>query len=108
MMKKLIMICTILIGVAGLASAAPTTLITFDEFPLGTVIDTEYAPLGVVFTAATYNPPVISMNGAMPTQPFLRPDGWPSTYAGDFWLKFITPAAEVKFDHGYWAEVVIG
>jgi len=102
MMKKLLMICAILIGVAGLASAAPTTLITFDEFPLGTVVDTEYAPLGVVFTAATYNPPKISMNGAMPTQPILRPDGGPSMYRGDFWIKFITPAVEVQFDSGYW------
>lgn len=102
MMKKLLMICAILIGVAGLAGAAPTTLITFDEFPLGTVIDTEYAPLGVVFTAATYNPPKISMNGAMPTQPILRPDGGPSTYRGDFWIQFTTPAVEVQFDSGYW------
>jgi hypothetical protein len=77
-------------AIAGLAGAAPTTLITFNGFPLGTVVDTEYAPLGVVFTAATYNPPVISMNGAMPTQPILRPDGGPSTYRGDFWIQFLT------------------
>jgi hypothetical protein len=102
MMKKLLMVCVVLIGIAGLVNAAPTTLITFDEFPLGTVIDTEYAPLGVVFTAATYNPPVISMNGAMPTQPILRPDGGPSMYRGDFWILFLTPAAEVQFDSGYW------
>jgi len=102
MMKKLLMICVVLIGVAGLANAAPTTLITFSEFPLGTVIDTEYAPLGVVFTAGTYNLPVISMNGAMPTQPILRPDGGPSTYQGDFWIRFITPVGEVQFDSGYW------
>jgi len=101
-MKKLIMICTILIVVAGLASAAPTTLITFDEFPLGTAISTQYAPQGVIFSAATYNLPVISMNGAMPTQPILRPDGGPSTYAGDFWIKFTTPAIDVQFDSGYW------
>ena len=101
-MKKSIMMCVIVIAVAGLASAAPTTWITFDEFPVGTVIDTDYAPLGVVFTAATYNPPVISMNGAMPDQPILRPDGGPSTYQGDFWIQFTTPAVEVQFDSGWW------
>jgi len=101
-MKKLIMICAILIGVAGLANAAPTYLITFDEFPLGTVIGNQYAPLGVVFTAATYNLPVISMNGAMPTPPILRPDGGPSTYAGDFWIQFTTTATQVQFDSGFW------
>jgi len=102
MMKKPIMICAILIGVAGLASAAPTTLITFDEFPIGTIIDTEYVPLGVVFSAATYNPPVISMNGSMPTQPILRPDGGPSTFQGDFVIWFTTPAVEVEFISGHW------
>jgi len=102
MMKKILMICAIIIGVAGLASAAPTTLITFDEFPLGTAISNQYAPQGVIFTAATYNLPVISMNGAMPTQPILRPDGGPSMFAGDFWIKFITPAIDVQFDSGYW------
>jgi hypothetical protein len=108
MMKKLIMICTILIVVAGLASAAPTTLITFDEFPLGTAISNQYAPQGVIFSAATYNLPVISMNGAMPTQPILRPDGGPSTFAGDFWMKFITPVVDVQFDSGYWDGVGTG
>jgi len=107
-MKKLIMICAIIIGVAGLASAAPTTMITFDEFPLGTAISNQYAPLGVIFSAATYNLPVISMNDAMPTQPILRPDGGPSTYAGDFWIQFTTAAVEVQFDSGYWDGVGVG
>jgi len=106
-MKKLTMMCAIVMAVAGTANAAPT-LITFSEFPLGTVVDTEYAPLGVVFTAATYNLPVISMNGAMPTQPILRPDGGPGTYQGDFWIKFITPAIQVQFDSGYWNAIGTG
>lgn len=107
-MKKLLMICAIIIGVAGLASAAPTTLITFDEFPVGTAISNQYAPQGVIFSAATYNLPVISMNGAMPMQPILRPDGGPSTYAGDFWMRFTTPVLEVQFDSGYWDGVGTG
>jgi hypothetical protein len=112
MMKKLIMICAILIGIAGLASAAPTTLITFDEFPLGTLIDTEYAGLGVLFLTGdlTGRLPQISMNGAMPTQPILRPTGEPDyfTYQGDFWMKFTTPVVEVAFDSGYWDGVGTG
>ncbi len=100
-MKRLLMICVIVLAVGGMVSAAPT-LITFSEFPLGTAIDTEYAPVGVVFSAATYNLPVISMNGAMPTQPILRPGGGPSTFAGDFWIQFTAPAINVQFDSGYW------
>ena len=107
-MKKLIMICAILIGVAGFASAAPTYLITFDEFPLDTVISNQYAPLGVVFTAATYNLPVISMNGAMPDAPVLRPDGGPSMFQGDFWIHFTTTAVQVQFDSGFWDGIGTG
>jgi len=107
-MKKLIMMCAILISVAGLASAGPTYLITFNEFPLDTVISNQYAPLGVVFTAATYNLPVISMNGAMPTPPILRPDGGPGFFQGDFWIQFTTPAVAVSFDSGYWDAIGAG
>ena len=105
-MKKLIMMCAILISVAGLASAAPTYLITFDEFPLGTLIDNQYAPLGVVFLPGDLTPrlPQISMNGAMPDQPILRPTGEPDNYIfqGDFWIHFTTPAVDVSFDSGFW------
>jgi hypothetical protein len=106
MMKKLIMICVILISVAGLASAAPTYLITFDEFPLGTVIDNQYAGLGVVFLPGdvTGRLPQISEDGAMLTTPVLRPTGEPENYIyqGDFWMQFTTTAVEVQFDSGFW------
>jgi hypothetical protein len=112
MMKRFMMMCAIVIAVAGLAGAAPTTLITFDEFPLGTLIDTEYAPLGVVFLPGDVTPslPQISMNGAMPDQPVLRPTGealpgYPTVgyiFQGDFWMQFTTPATEVQFDSGWW------
>ena len=105
-MKKLLMICAIIIGVAGLASAAPTTLITFDEFPVGTMISNQYAGLGVIFHPGNVTPrlPQISWNGAMPTQPVLRPTGEPDYYVfqGDFWIQFTTPVVEVQFDSGYW------
>jgi len=107
-MKRIIMVCAILISVAGLASAAPTTLITFDEFALDTVVDTEYAPMGVVFAAETYNLPKISMNGAMATMPVLRPDGGPSTFQGDFWVIFPAPVVDVQFISGYWDTVGTG
>ena len=106
-MKKPLMICAILIGVAGIASAAPT-LITFDEFPVGTAVSNQYAPQGVIFSAATFNLPVISMNTAMPNQPILRPDGGPSTYAGDFWIQFTAPAINVTFDSGFWDAQGVG
>jgi hypothetical protein len=112
MMKKLIMICAIIIGVAGLASAAPTTLITFDEFPLGTVISNQYAAMGVIFLIGDETPrlPQISMNGAMPTAPVLRATGEPDYYIfqGDFYIQFTTPAGEVQFDSGYWDTVGTG
>jgi hypothetical protein len=112
MMKKLIMICAILIVVAGLASAAPTYLITFDEFPLDTVISNQYAPLGVVFLPGDVTPrlPQISMNGAMPTMPVLRPTGEPDFYVfqGDFYIQFPTPVVDVKFISGYWDTVGTG
>ena len=105
-MKKLIMIWAILISVAELASAAPTTLITFDEFPLGTIIDTEYTPLGVAFLPGNVTPrqPQISMDGSMPTQPILRPTGEPDfdIFQGDFWIQFTTPVVEVEFISGHW------
>ena len=111
-MKKLIMICAIIIGVAGLASAAPTYLITFDEFPLGTLIDNEYAGLGVEFLPGNVTPrlPQLSMNGAMPTQPVLRPTGEPDYYVfqGDFWIHFTTTAVQVSFDSGYWDGIGTG
>ena len=104
-MKKSIMMCAIVIVVAGLASAAPTTLITFDEFPVGTIIDTDYVGLGVAFLPGdvTGRQPQIADDGFMPGSPVLRPTGEPdySMYQGDFWIQFTTPA-EVQFDSGYW------
>jgi hypothetical protein len=115
MMKKLIMFCVILISVAGLARAAPTTLITFDEFPVGTVISNQYAGLGVVFHPGdvTGTLPIIDMNLWMPTQPILSPQGQGTPpqywqYAGDFWIQFTTPAVEVQFDSGFWDTIGTG
>jgi len=106
------MICALIIGVAGVAGAAPTTLITFDEFPLGTMIDDEYEAVGVKFIAGYYTGrlPQISMNAAMPEQPILRATGEPDyyTYQGDFSMVFTSPVLEVTFDSGYWDAVGTG
>lgn len=111
-MKKMIMICVILISVAGLASAAPTYTITFSEFPLGTIVDNQYAPLGVVFLPGDLTPrlPQISMNGAMPTMPVLRATGEPDYYIfqGDFYIQFPTPVVDVQFISGYWDYIGAG
>lgn len=111
-MKKLIMLCVILISVAGVAKAAPSYLITFDEFPLNTLIDDEYAAMGVQFYPGdiTGRLPQIDNNGAMPTMPVLRATGEPDfyMYQGDFWIHFTTTAAEVTFDSGYWDAIGVG
>lgn len=110
-MKKLSVLFVILglaitLSFAGTAGAMNVE-ITFNEFPLDTVIDDEYAPQGVLFGAATYNLPVISMNGAMPDQPVLRPDNGGAAYLfrGDFWIEFINPVYEVEMLTGYWDNV---
>ena len=91
-----------MLGVAGTANA----VITFDEYPLGTLISNQYAGVGVLFLPGNITPrlPQISMNGAMPTQPVLRPTGEPDYYVfqGDFWMKFPSPVTYVEFDSGYW------
>lgn len=100
-MKRLIM-CAIILSIAGTANA----VITFDEFPVPTAVDDEYLALGVEFLPGILTPrlPQISMNGAMPDQPVLRPTGEDNYYLfqGDFFMKFSAPMVNVTFDSGYW------
>jgi hypothetical protein len=111
MMKKPIMMCAMVIAVAGLASAAPTTLITFDEFPVGTIITNQYVGLGVVFLPGdvTGRQPQIATD-IMPDSPILRPTGEPDfyEYQGDFSMQFTTPVLEVQFDSGNWDGIGTG
>ena len=106
-MKRLI-VCAIILSIAGTANA----VITFDEFPVGTLIDNEYSALGVEFLAGTVTGklPQLSMDTAMPTEPVLRPTGEDNYYAyqGDFWMKFTTPVVNVSFDSGYWDGIGLG
>ena len=107
-MKQWITVLAILVTVAGAANAA----INFSEYPVGTVISNQYAGQGVLFTAGNDTPrlPQISWDGAMPTEPVLRPTGEPDyfMYQGDFWMQFPMPAINVTFDSGYWDGVGTG
>jgi len=103
-MKRLL-VCAIVLGIVGTASAA----ITFDEFPVGTLISDQYAALGVNFLPGqlTGKLPQLSLDGAMPSAPVLRPTGEDNYYVfqGDFWMSFTTPVVDVTFDSGYWDAV---
>jgi len=106
-MKKLITTCLVATLILAFSNTA-NAVINFSEFPLGTVISNQYAPQGVIFSAATYNLPVIDNDFAMPGTPILRPDGGPTTYQGDFWMQFTTPVLDVDFDSGYWDTIGAG
>lgn len=81
-------------------------LITFDEFPVGTLITTQYASSdGVVFSGTPG--PVITNDGANPTSPVLSPGG--AFFSGTLDMEFVSPAdgtspasvASVAFDVGF-------
>jgi hypothetical protein len=92
--------------VVGLPLAAGAVTLTFDEFPLGTVVSNQYAPQGVVFLQGTNgNFPIISLDGAMPTAPVLSPN---PIFAGDFTARFPSGARDVSFISGFWDTVNSG
>ena len=89
-MKRVIAVLLAVVALPLSITAVNAASITFDEHPLGTFIDDEYQALGVLFGQGWITPrlPQISMNGAMPNQPVLRPTGEPDFYIfpGDFWM----------------------
>jgi hypothetical protein len=87
----------VLVGVA-LARQAHAVLLTFSEFPVGTVVTNQYAADGILFAALTGNPPIIA-NGAFPTSPVLSPN---PPFSGDFQWTFPSGATGVQFDSGFW------
>jgi hypothetical protein len=90
----------VLLAVAGSAPAfANAYLLTFSEFPVGTVITNQYAADGVLFSGVSGLAPIIANDGAMPGSPVLSPN---PTYAGDFDISFTGGAHSVQFDSGYW------
>lgn len=82
-------------------SVAP---LTFDEFPIGTVITDHYSALGVVFGGEA---PFITTDSSTPTSPVLS--GWPKFF-GDIEGSFerngvATPVSHLAFDGGYFDAV---
>lgn len=98
-MKKLtISLMVAFIAVLPLTASAVT--LTFDEFPVGTLVSNQYAPQGVVFLpGANGNFPIIAADVAMPTTPVLSPN---PTFAGDFTIQFPGGATGVSFLSGFW------
>lgn len=97
-MKKLMIILMSVLLVIPLTAMA--TVLTFDEFPSGTVISNQYAPQGVLFLqGANGEYPIITGDGAMPFTPVLSPK---PPFAGDFTIQFINPVTNVSFLSGYW------
>lgn len=100
----------LLLSCVAAANALP---ITFSEYPVGTAVTNQYQGVGVLFSGGSVTPgaPVIDWNGAMPTQPILRPAGEEAgyyTYNGDFWMDFVQPVVSVSFLSGYWDVVGTG
>ncbi len=93
------------LGGAAQVAAAPVVL-TFSEYPVGTVITNQYAAQGVVFSPGINgNYPIIADDGAMPTTPVLSPN---PPYAGDFDIEFLTSTTWVQFDSGFWDTIGTG
>jgi hypothetical protein len=59
---------------ASVPASASSYLLTFSEFPVGTVITNQYAADGITFSALTGNAPIIANDGAMPDSPVLSPN----------------------------------
>ncbi|MGN6429270.1 MAG: hypothetical protein ACTHNB_00875 [Gaiellaceae bacterium] len=79
-------------------------LITFSEFPVGTVVTTQYASEGVLVSGTPG--PFISEDGSNPTSPVLSPG---AGFSGTIELEFVSPAdgttpasaSSVSFDLGF-------
>jgi hypothetical protein len=92
-------------SVVSAPAVAGDAILTFSEFPVGTVITTQYAADGIVFSALTGNAPIIANDGAMPDSPVLSPN---PPFAGDFQWMFPSGASGVQFDSGSWNNLGTG
>jgi len=98
-------------SVAAVPLAAPAPAVagdptlTFSEFPVGTIITTQYAPQGVLFAGLLAGPPIIANDGAMPNSPVLSPN---PPFAGTFQWMFPSGASGVQFDSGFWDSLGTG
>jgi len=97
-----IKLCTMLaltVLAVSVSAVAGTYTLTFSEFPVGTIVTTQYAADGVTFSGVTLGPPIIANDGAMPFSPVLSPN---PVFAGDFNINFPSGAYNVSFQSGYW------
>jgi len=93
------------LGIRTIRVSSATTTITFDEFPIGTVIGAQYSAKGVIFSGSG-NGPFITSDAANPTSPVLSGD---PLFFGSIIASFVTPsdpakpatAKNVSFDAGY-------
>ena len=88
-----------------IGSALVDPLITFSEFPVGTLISTQYAGLGVTFSGAVDGLPIIANDAAIPTSPVLSPN---PPFAGTFNINFPSGATNVQFTSGFWNTIGSG
>lgn len=92
-------LAAVAVAVLAFSGSALATTLTFSEFPVGTVITTQYAGLGVTFSGAAGGPPIIANDDAMPDSPVLSPN---PPFAGTFNINFPSGATGVQFDSGFW------
>ena len=101
-MKKLLTLFSFIMVVV-ISNTASATVITFDEYAVGTAITNQYADQGVLFSSGIFGEsPTISGDLASPTEPVLAPNGI-HLYSGDLLISFTGDGAtDVSFDSGYW------
>ena len=107
MKNTLVAVVVAMFVVLSSVSAFAYTL-TFDEYPVGTVVSNQYPY--VTFLAGTDGTlPKIWPDCAFPSAPVLTPNGVGYIYAGDFTIDFTDKyATGVTFDTGYWDTIGTG
>lgn len=95
---RIMMMALAVLVLTGSANA----LITFDEFPMYTVVTDQYAAQNVMFAGVTGSAPILYSDAGLSV---LSPN---PPYAGDFRMDFINPVTWVEFDSGFWNNVGAG
>ena len=108
-MKRLALLLMAICLALPLTASAVT--ITFDEYPVGTLIGSQYLGDGVYFSnwnTLSGTLPVIAADAANPTSPVLAgPPFLPGgpLFESGFWMGFTSPQNHVSFDSGYWNSI---
>ena len=98
-MKKLIMICAIVLGVAGLVSAAPTTVLNFDELVDGSFNH----PLPVGYAGLNWDPEWFWWSWDQPPYTPSSPDTRIATHNYGGWIDFSPLGTPVIFQGAYFS-----